>query len=96
LFGLSKPKQGASRTATIREYCKSFCMHGGNVNQCTCRKCSIYQYRAAVTGSLHVVFLPEKHTIRDVLTNAKQKNVFTYGGLKQAPQNAPIHAREAL
>jgi hypothetical protein len=71
-------------------------MGGEKIKLCSCVDCPIYEYRAAVTGHLHVDFLPVKPTIRDVLTHSNQKDVKTYGNGKQAPQNAVIQAREAV
>jgi hypothetical protein len=44
-------------------------MNHNPVNQCASPACSIYQYRAAVRGNLHVDFLPLNPRIDD---NGKQ------------------------
>jgi hypothetical protein len=85
LFGLAKPKANVNRQEAIRQYCQ-WCVNKNPVNQCSSPTCSIYQYRAAARGSLHVDFLPPNPCIDDndkqSCSKGKGKSVSDTGGAK--------------
>lgn len=85
LFGLMKPKAGVNRTEAIRQYCQ-WCMNRNPVNQCASPDCTIYQYRMAARGNLHVDFLPPNPRIDDndkkSYPNAQGKSVSNTGVAK--------------
>jgi hypothetical protein len=65
-------------------------MNHNPVNQCASPACSIYQYRAAVRGNLHVDFLPvlsQKGRIDDNGGDISNKTVLNGGAKNENRRN---------